>query len=88
MQENFNTKCSSFNYQTKYAAGIAATTIATASAAATTTTTMSSTVTTKTTIPLTTAPLPPTTTATTGMVGTGPGPSRASGTPTEKKPSS
>ncbi|XWS31981.1 hypothetical protein CRYUN_Cryun23aG0121400 [Craigia yunnanensis] len=60
---------------------IAATTIATASATTTTkTTTMSSTATTKTTTPLTTAPLPP---ATTEMVGTRLGPSRASGTPTE-----
>lgn len=59
------------------------TTSASASAAATTT--MSSTVTVKTTPPLSTASLTPATAAaTTGVVGTGPGPSRASGAPTEK----
>ncbi|XWS76814.1 hypothetical protein CRYUN_Cryun01aG0209700 [Craigia yunnanensis] len=79
------TTAAGVNYQTKYAAGITATTTATA---ASSTTTMSSTATTKTTTPLTTAPLPPETTATTGVVGTGPGHSRASGAPTEKKPSS
>ena len=71
------------NYQTKYAAGTAATT-----AAAATTTATSSTVTTQLATQPTTAPLPPATTAKTGVVGTGPGPSQASGTPTEKKPSS
>ncbi|XWS35951.1 hypothetical protein CRYUN_Cryun20dG0040800 [Craigia yunnanensis] len=66
-------------------AGTAATTTATAAAATTTVT--SSIVTTQPATQPTTAPLPPATTATTGVVGTGPGPSQASGTPTEKKPS-
>ncbi|KAK6260489.1 hypothetical protein SCA6_014963 [Theobroma cacao] len=65
-------------------------------AATNTAATTSSTVTIKTTPPATTAPLPPaattttttTITTTTGVVATGPGPSQASGTPTEKNPSS
>ncbi|XVF33084.1 hypothetical protein REPUB_Repub17cG0137700 [Reevesia pubescens] len=84
-------------------AGIAATTTETAAAATTTmsstasmktmttmssTASMKTTTTMETTTPLKTAPLPPATTATTGVVGTGPGPSQTSGTPTEKKPSS
>ncbi|XVF22290.1 hypothetical protein REPUB_Repub12eG0160300 [Reevesia pubescens] len=71
-------------------AGLAATiTITAAAAPATAPATTTTTATTKTTTP----PLPPatataTTTTTTGVVGTGPGPSQASGTPTEKTPSS